>query len=90
MSGQADFDEQLEAALTTRPVIEQAKGVLVSARGMSPEQAFAELRYVSMQYNVKLNELAEALVATAGGHEAVHPSLRKILWQEWAGTIPNC
>jgi len=90
MSGQADFDEQLEAALTTRPVIEQAKGVLVGARGMSPEQAFAELRHVSMQHNVKLNELAEALVAAAGGHAEVHPSLRKVIWQEWAGTVPNC
>jgi len=90
MSGQADFDEQLEAALATRPIIEQAKGVLVSARCMSPEQAFAELRYVSMQHNVKLNDLAEALVATVGGHEQVHPSLRKVIWQEWGGTVPNC
>ena len=90
MSGQQEFDEQLEAALTTRPVIEQAKGVLVSARSMSPEQAFAELRHVSMQHNVKLHDLAEALVATVGGHERVGASLRRVIWQEWGGRVPNC
>jgi hypothetical protein len=90
MSGDGDFNGQLEAALATRPVIEQAKGVLVSARSMSPEQAFSELRYVSMQHNVKLNDLAQALVATVGGHRDVDPCLRNIIGHEWGGIVPNC
>ena len=76
--------------MATRPVIEQAKGVLVTARSMSPDQAFSELRYVSMQHNVKLNELAEALVAMVGGHQDVDPCLGKIIGHEWGGIIPNC
>ena len=90
MSDNGDFDAQLEAAMATRPVIEQAKGVLVTARSMSPDQAFSELRYVSMQHNVKLNELAEALVAMVGGHQDVDPCLGKIIGHEWGGIVPNC
>jgi len=71
-------------------VIEQAKGVLVSARRMSPERAFAELHYVSKQHNVKLNHhLAAALVATVGGHQEVDP-FRKIIEHEWGKIVPNC
>jgi AmiR/NasT family two-component response regulator len=90
MSDNSEFYEQLDAALETRPVIEQAKGVLVSARSMSPEQAFSELRFVSMQHNVKLNELAAALVAVVGAHQEVDPCLRKVIGHEWGGIVPNC
>src|SRR3954447_19287546 len=61
------FSEQVEAALQTRPVIEQAKGVLVALRGATPEQAFAELSHVSQRHNVKLQRLAAALTRAASG-----------------------
>ena len=54
-----DFDQHLELAMRTRPVIEQAKGVLAGFRCATPEQAFTELVRVSQTYNVKLNMLAE-------------------------------
>lgn len=78
-----EFERNLEAALETRPVIEQAKGILVLARGATPEQAYAELRFVSQQHNVKVNRLAAALVETASGRRSEDPLLRKVLWQEW-------
>nr|WP_109524602.1 MULTISPECIES: ANTAR domain-containing protein [Nocardia] len=45
--------------------MEQAKGILVLAYGLSPEQAFATLRWRSQETNVKLRVLARRLVAAA-------------------------
>jgi hypothetical protein len=81
-----DFDHQLQAALETRPVIEQAKGVLAGVRGATPDQAFAELRHVSQQHNVKLNALAEALVDVAAGI-STDDALHKIVWLEWGSLL---
>lgn len=78
-----DFEEHLNAALVTRPTIEQAKGVLVTLRSATPDQAFAELRHTSQTHNVKLRQLAEALVETASGRTPDNPKLRKVIWQEW-------
>ena len=62
-----DFEAHLNAALVTRPTIEQATGVLVTLRCETPDQALAELRYASRTHNVTLRELARALVETASG-----------------------
>ena len=72
-----EFAEDLQAALGTRPVIEQAKGVLIALRGSTADQAFAELRHVSQTHNMKLNALAAALVDAAervgrAAHQAPH------------------
>ena len=85
-----EFENHLEAALVTRPAIEQAKGVLLGQRCATPEQAFQELRHVSQNHNVKLNELAAALVDTAAGRTPGNALLRKIIWQEWGDILPNC
>lgn len=85
-----EFEEQLSEALVTRPVIEQAKGILASARCATPEQAFEELRFVSQTHNVKVNALASALVETASGRTPDDPLLRKVIWQEWADVLPGC
>jgi AmiR/NasT family two-component response regulator len=84
-----EFEAQLDAALSTRPVIEQAKGLLVLARSATPEQAFAEIKFVSQQHNVKLNALARAMVATAAGLKPDDPLLRKVIWQEWGDLLPR-
>ena len=84
-----EFEEQLDAALVTRPVIEQAKGVLVLARQATPDQAFAELRHASQHHNVKLNALAAALVEVASGRTPPDPLLRKIVWQQWGDVVPS-
>lgn len=58
--------ENLSQAMASRAEIEQAKGVLMSATGMSAEEAFDELRRRSQCENVKLRDLAHQIVQGAG------------------------
>ena len=60
----------LQAALTSRAVIEQAKGILIARHAVSPEDAFDLLRERSQQANRKLRVIAQELVeeATAAGN----------------------
>ncbi|MDQ4037237.1 MAG: GAF and ANTAR domain-containing protein [Actinomycetota bacterium] len=53
---------QMKDAMATRAVIEQAKGILVSQRGCTPDQAFDILVRASKNANRKLREIAEAMV----------------------------
>lgn len=53
---------QMQDAMATRAVIEQAKGILVSQRGCSPEEAFDILVRASKNGNRKLRDIAAALV----------------------------
>jgi response regulator NasT len=54
--------DQLREALGTRPVIDQAKGMLIASHGCSPEEAFQMLSAASQRENRKLREVAEAMV----------------------------
>jgi AmiR/NasT family two-component response regulator len=54
--------ENLEAAMASRAVIEQAKGVLMVQQGVDADAAFDLLRIVSQRENVKLREVAQRLV----------------------------
>ena len=56
---------QLEAALTSRAVIDQALGILMSRAGSTAEQAFDRLRDRSQSDNVKLREVAQRVVDEA-------------------------
>ena len=66
---------QLEGALHSRIIIEQAKGVLAGRHGITPEAAFEVLRGHARSHRVKLRELAGDIVAgkldlePAGGPE---------------------
>jgi GAF domain-containing protein len=53
-----------EAALRTRDVIGQAKGVLMAREGLTASAAFERLRELSQQLNRPLRELAEEVAAT--------------------------
>ncbi|MDT7537086.1 MAG: hypothetical protein QOI82_671 [Actinomycetota bacterium] len=57
--------EQLQAAMESRAVIEQAKGVLMGQRRCTAEEAFDILVKLSQQSNRKLREVAQALVDSA-------------------------
>lgn len=63
LARQADLVSHLEAALTSRAVIDQAKGVLMARHSCSSEEAFDLLSKVSQDHNVKLRVLAEQIVA---------------------------
>jgi GAF domain-containing protein len=54
----------LQTALESRAVIDQAKGILMERHKLTADQAFQVLAQVSMQKNIKLRSLAEELVLT--------------------------
>ncbi|MFH8407472.1 ANTAR domain-containing response regulator [Streptomyces sp. NPDC018019] len=63
--------DQLDTALRTRPVVDQACGILMYVLGCDPDTAFDTLRRLSQRTNRKLSDLAGALVRTRGhGMEA--------------------
>jgi hypothetical protein len=78
-----EFTHDLKAALGTRPVIEQAKGVLIALRGATADQAFAELQHVSQTHNIKLSALASALVDAAAGLPSPDARAQEALLTEW-------
>ena len=55
--------DQLQQALTSRPVIDQAKGIIMGAHRIPADQAFDMLVDRSQRQNVKLNDLAARFVA---------------------------
>jgi GAF domain-containing protein len=59
--------EQLAAALTSRAVIDQALGVIMSRTGAGADEAFDRLRSMSQAQHIKVAEIARVLV-----DEAVH------------------
>ena len=54
----ATLVSQLEEAIASRAVIEQAKGAIAVVRQVTPDEAFGVLRTVSQDTNVKLREVA--------------------------------
>jgi hypothetical protein len=53
---------QLETALRSRIVIEQAKGILAARLGLEPEECFQLLRQEARSRRTNLHELAEQVV----------------------------
>ena len=54
----------LEVALESRAVIDQAKGVLIERFKLTPDQAFQALAQASMRSNTKVRDIADRLVRT--------------------------
>jgi AmiR/NasT family two-component response regulator len=68
---------QLEQALKTRIVIEQAKGVLAERHQLDVEQAFDILRQAARSSRVKIHALAAEVVAGRESPPAVVAALSK-------------
>ncbi|WP_290059015.1 ANTAR domain-containing protein [Amycolatopsis solani] len=64
---------QVLELLASRAAIEQAKGALTAVRGCPPDEAWQTLRRASQEFNVKVRELAVALVEHVGGEAAPQP-----------------
>ena len=57
-------NEQLETALESRIVIEQAKGILAERYTITVDEAFALLRRSARNHRLRLHALAAAVVAS--------------------------
>jgi GAF domain-containing protein len=60
---QEQLSEQLQGALESRIVIEQAKGITAELRGVSVEKAYQLMRSHARNNNASLRVVAEAIVA---------------------------
>ena len=60
-----DEVEGLRQAMRTRSMIEQAKGMLMERYGLTPEEAFDRLARLSQHANIKLTDVASALVESS-------------------------
>ncbi|MFA6141407.1 MAG: ANTAR domain-containing response regulator [Hyphomicrobium sp.] len=58
--------EEARSELENRKLIDRAKGILMSTRGMSEADAYALLRKTAMNQNRKISEIAESLITAAG------------------------
>jgi GAF domain-containing protein len=56
------LNQQLSAALSSRVVIEQAKGVISERAGVHLDEAFARLRAYARNHNLRLTDVARAAV----------------------------
>ena len=60
---QAVINEQLQSALNSRVLVEQAKGLLAQVGELDMDQAFAALRDYARARNLRLSEVSRRLVA---------------------------
>ncbi|MFC4493485.1 ANTAR domain-containing protein [Streptomyces ovatisporus] len=65
--------EQLRRAMETRPVIDQAHGVLMATYACTPEEAWQVLKTASQETNTKLHTVAEEITVTTQGEPLPHP-----------------
>ena len=62
-----EYARNMELAMQSRAVIEQAKGVLMAQRRVDADGAFDLLRDASQRYNRKLRDIAAGIVASTHG-----------------------
>ncbi|NEC86496.1 ANTAR domain-containing protein [Streptomyces sp. SID12501] len=66
--------QQLQQAIETRPVIDQARGILMAVEACTADQAWNALRDASQHTNTKLRDVAGAIVtASTGGPPPPEP-----------------
>jgi response regulator NasT len=79
---------QLQQAMESRPVIDQARGILMAVEACTAEQAWHALRDASQHTNTKLRDVAEAIVAVSTGGpppaEPVRTALRDAVRRQHA------
>ncbi|MFJ4827268.1 GAF and ANTAR domain-containing protein [Streptomyces bacillaris] len=67
LSDAQTFTTDLQAALRSRAVIDQAAGIVMNQRRCTPEEALRTLRSASQHRNVKLRDLCAQLVGSVAG-----------------------
>ncbi|MDS0135739.1 MULTISPECIES: ANTAR domain-containing protein [unclassified Amycolatopsis] len=71
---QPDRTGQTLDLLQSRAALEEAKGIVIALRRCDPDEAWDTLRRASQEFNVKVRELAVALVELLGGAPAPQPA----------------
>ncbi|WP_406493909.1 ANTAR domain-containing protein [Streptomyces sp. NBC_01604] len=71
-------NKQLEQALASRAVIDQARGMVMALAPCSSERAWEVLVDMSQHCNVKLRAVATALVATTKNETLPEPMQREL------------
>lgn len=74
---------QLRMALSRRPVIDMAKGAIMALTRCDEDIAFKQLSEVSQTNNVKLFDLASALLADLRGEETGPADTRQLVQKNW-------
>ena len=69
-----DLAHQMREAMTSRSVIDMAKGILMAQIRCTPDEAFTMLSHASQRSNRKLRDLARAIVETTSGQAGTPPS----------------
>ncbi|GEJ99748.1 ANTAR domain-containing protein [Streptomyces sp. 1-11] len=73
---------QLQEAVVSHTVVDQAIGVGITVGGLHPEQGFQVLREVSQHRNTKLRQVSERIVDWVHGKQLpdeIHTALNKAL-----------
>ncbi len=71
--GATHLNEQLRAALASREIIGEAKGIIMERQSCTRDEAFDILRRASQRENRKLRDLAEELVLRVEARRGGHP-----------------
>jgi GAF domain-containing protein len=67
MASCVDLNDQMRSSMVSRAVIDQAVGVIMATEHCAQDKAFAMLRSVSQNTNVKLRDLAVTIVTSVSG-----------------------
>jgi hypothetical protein len=73
LASYAALTEQLRSSLASRAVIDQALGVIMAQERCPQARAFAILRAASQSANVKLRDIAAAIVTSVSGEPPQPP-----------------
>lgn len=57
--------QQLKDSLETRKLLDRAKGILMTAHGMTEQEAYRKMQQFSMAKRITLKALAESIIAAA-------------------------
>lgn len=68
--------QSLEAALASRDLIGQAKGIIMARKNLDDEGAFAVLKQASQHTNRRLRDVAEEVVRSCGGRTRLDQPVR--------------
>ncbi|CAL9627855.1 GAF and ANTAR domain-containing protein [Streptomyces mutabilis] len=77
ISDAQEFADQMQTAMRSRSVIDQALGIIMGQRHCTADEAFNILRSASQHRNVKLRDVCAQLVASVTGRPPVDPGFRR-------------